>query len=151
MTSVCCCKTEELKCGKSQLGHGHWEWVWRRKEGEEAQHLTEYFPPKCFDILKTLPVPPIHLAHRHHLLLPPNPFFVLSFPSRKIQHGGCHSVTFVAPFLIYPLTVFRFYWDGGSKQQISQVKTFYIKRSFAKRWTGRSRFYIFILSIWNRC
>ena len=148
MTSVCCCKTEELNCGKSQPGHSRWEWVWRRKEGEEAQHLTEYFPPKCFHIF--LPVPPIHLTSPTPPTTPSNPFFVLSFPSRKIQHGGCHSVTFVAPFLIYPLTVFRFYWDGGNKQQISQVKTFYIKRSFAKRWTGRSRFYIFILSIWNR-
>ena len=62
MTSVCCCKTEELKCGKSQLGHSRWEWVSiRRKEGEEAQHLTEYFPPKYFPFPyhpSTLPTDP---------------------------------------------------------------------------------------------
>ena len=145
MTSVCCCKTEELKCGKSQLGHSHWEWVFRRKEGEEAQHLTEYFPPKYFPFPyhpSTLPTDPSYSSLQT--------LFSCSVPSRKIQHGGCYSVTFVAPFFIYPLTVFRIYWDGGNKQQISQVKTFYIKRSFAKRWTGRSRFYIFIFSIWNR-
>lgn len=109
------------------------EWVRRRKEGEEAQHRTEYFPPKCFHIRKKiLSVPPIHLANWPYLLLPPNPVFVLSSPARKIQHGGCHSVTFVAPFLMsFDRILHLLWWREQATNLTSQDflhQTFFCKK-----------------------
>lgn len=60
------------------------EWVRRRKEGEEAQHRTKYFPPKCFHIKKKNPFRTTHPPYKLTLPTPPSkPCFRAQFPREK--------------------------------------------------------------------